>query len=82
MPKPTFPIEAANLEVVKAYLQRQFNQLSWWPTEQPWKAKEEFEVMHNTPERLTAWYEKWLDGGEWRKLKEAIQKSKVRSHRA
>jgi hypothetical protein len=59
--------------VVKAYLQRQFNQLSWWPTEQPWKAKEEFEVMHNTPERLTAWCEKWLDGGEWRKLKKAIQ---------
>ena len=39
MSKPPFSIEAANLEAVKAYLQQQFNQLSWWPKAQPWKAK-------------------------------------------
>jgi len=77
MPKPTFPIEVAHLEVVKAHLQQQFNQLSWWPTEQPWKAQKEFEALPTTPERLTAWCEKWLNGGEWRQLKRAVQKSKA-----
>jgi hypothetical protein len=77
MSKSTFSIEAASLAAAQAYLQQQFSQLSWWPKAQPWKAKEEFEVMQDTPERLTAWCEQWLDGAEWRQLKRAIQKAKA-----
>ena len=73
MSKQTFDIDNSNIEAVKDYIRHQFTQLSWWPAEQPWKAKEEFESLDDNPKALASWCEKWLDGGQWSKLKKAIK---------
>jgi hypothetical protein len=73
MSKQTFPIDEGNMEAVKSHIRQQFDKLSWWPAEEPSKAKEEFECLRDAPESLLGWCEKWLDGGQWRKLKKAIK---------
>jgi hypothetical protein len=79
MPKQSFAIDASNWEAVKAYIQEQFRTLSWWPTEEPDRAKEEFEAMQSNPDRLAEWCEKWLNGGQWRQLENAVRKSSGRA---
>ncbi len=73
MSKQKFPIDETNTDAVKIYLKQRFAQLSWWPAEQPAKAKEEFDSLNNSPEALAAWCEKWLDAGQWRQLENAIK---------
>lgn len=79
MAKQSFQIDASNFEAVKSYIQHQFAWLSWWPTEEPEQAKAQFQRMQANPEQLTQWCEKWLNGGQWRQLKNAIRKSGPRS---
>ena len=67
-----FPIDESNMEAIKKHISQQFGQLSWWPAEQPLKAKEEFESLQDNPEALLGWCEKWLDDGQWRQLKRAL----------
>jgi hypothetical protein len=73
MAKHSFPIEASNLEAARSYILEQFDTKSWWPTQGPLQAKEEFEQLPATPEALLAWGEKWLDGSQWRQLKNAVE---------
>jgi hypothetical protein len=73
MSRQTFPINSSNLTAIKAYIRQQFDRLSWWPTQGTLQAKEEFERLPDTPEALVEWCEKWLDGGQWRQLKIAVQ---------
>lgn len=73
MSRASFPIDAANLDAARAYIRQQFERLSWWPTQEPHQAREEFEQLPDTPEALVRWCEKWLDGGQWRQLKIAVQ---------
>lgn len=72
MSRPAFNIDAANQAAVRAYIRQQFERLSWWPTQGPLQAKEEFEQLPDSPDALTRWCEKWLDGGQWRQLKIAV----------
>ena len=75
MSKQKFPIEESNMDAVKIYINQQFAHLSWWPAEEPAKAKEEFERLSNSPEAIAGWCEKWLDDGQWRKLNNATKKT-------
>lgn len=79
MTQRTFAIGTANAEHVKAHIRRQFETLSWWPTEEPARAKAEFEAMQSSPERLAEWCEAWLNGGQWRQLEAAVRKAVSRS---
>lgn len=76
MSKQSFAIDASNIEAVKGYIRQQFEQRSWWPTEGPLQAKEDFERMQGSPEHVTEWCEKWLDGGQWRALEKAVPGAK------
>jgi len=73
MSKQTFPIDHSNMDAVKIHIRQQFDQLSWWPAAAPLEAKAEFESQCETPTALAQWCEKWLDGGQWKKLKSAIE---------
>lgn len=72
---PAFAIDASNSERVKAYILRQFATRSWWPAEEPARAKAEFEAARSDPGRLAAWCGKWLDGGQWRLLGNALRRT-------
>jgi hypothetical protein len=76
MTKRSFDIDASNLAAVTAYILRQFDQLSWWPTEGPEQAKEEFRKMQGSPHELQQWCEKWLNGGQWRQLRNALRNNR------
>jgi hypothetical protein len=75
MSKQAFSIDSANLAAARSYIRQQFAQKSWWPTQGPQQAKEEFERLPETPEALAVWCEKWLDGGQRRQLRIAVQKA-------
>ena len=75
MYKQKFTIEESNMDAVKVYIKQQFAHLSWWPAEEPTKAIEEFDSLDDSLEALVGWCDKWLDLGQWRKLKNAIQKT-------
>lgn len=75
MSRASFPIDAANMAAAKAHIRQRFDRLSWWPTQGPLQAREEFERLPDTPEALARWCEKWMDGGQWRQLKSAVQGS-------
>jgi hypothetical protein len=79
MIKRSFTIDASNSEQVKAYIRQQFATLSWWPTEEPARAKTEFEAMSSQPEQVAEWCAKWLNGGQWRQLENALRKTASRS---
>jgi hypothetical protein len=74
MTQRSFVIGPSNAEYVKAHIRQQFATLSWWPTEEPARAKAEFEAMQSSPERLAEWCETWLNGGQWRQLENAVRK--------
>jgi len=75
MTRASFTIDASNVDTVKNHIRQQFGRLSWWPTEGPAAAKEEFEHQQHSPEALVEWCEKWLDSGQWRKLKKAVKRA-------
>ncbi|CAL1238958.1 hypothetical protein [Candidatus Methylocalor cossyra] len=66
-------IDAAQVERIQAYVRRQFASLSWWPTEEPLRARQEFEAVGNSPEALAAWCEKWLNAGQRRQLEQHLR---------
>lgn len=78
MSRPSFSIDNSNLEAVRKHIRQQFNNLSWWPTQEPLQAKKEFEDMQASPAGLTDWCTKWLDGSEWRQLKRAVDEASSR----
>jgi hypothetical protein len=78
MIKRSFAIDASNSEQVRAYIRQQFATRSWWPAEEPARAKAEFEAMQSQPERLAEWCGKWLNGGQWRQLENALRKTASR----
>lgn len=73
MTRHSLTIDASNLEAAKAHIRQQFANLSWWPTEDPTTAQAEFEAMQASPEQLTEWCHRWLYGGEWRRLENAVE---------
>ena len=79
MPKQPLVIDASNWEAVKAHVREQFRTLSWWPTEEPDRAKAEFEAMQSDPEQLAEWCGRWLNGGQWRQLENAVRKASGRT---
>lgn len=75
MAKNTFPIDSDNQQVIRDYILRQFKTQSWWPTEGPLQAREEFDALDDSADALHAWCDKWLNGGQWRQLKVAVATS-------
>jgi hypothetical protein len=74
MSKKTFPISTDNQSDIRKYIVRQFTNLSWWPAEGPLQAREEFEALDpDSPEALENWCQHWLDGGQWRQLRVAME---------
>ena len=74
MSKKLFPIDHQNIKAARDHIREQFAKKSWWPTEGPRQAEEEFESMKDRPETLAEWCTKWLDGSQWRQLKIAVDK--------
>ena len=74
MAKKTFPIEDMNQQQIRDYITKQFSNLSWWPTEGPLQAREEFEALEGSAAALEEGCKAWLDGGQWRQLRLAMEK--------
>jgi hypothetical protein len=72
MTKSALPIDAGNLAAVRAHIRQEFAEKSWWPAEGPLQAKEEFDAAQESPEALSAWCAKWLDGSQRRQLQIAL----------
>lgn len=81
MTRHSFTIDASNFEQAKAHIRQRFANLSWWPTEDPTTAKAEFESMQSSPELLTEWCHRWLYGGEWRQLENAVAEQAAKAGR-
>lgn len=79
MARASFSIDASNLDAAKAFIRQQFDQLSWWPAQGPHQARAEFDQLPDTADALTLWCEKWLDGGQWRQLRIAVQDTPSKS---
>jgi hypothetical protein len=75
MSKKLVSIDDQNIKAVRDHISEEFAAKSWWPTEGPRQAEEEFETMKHGPETLADWCEKWLDASQWRKLKVAVEKN-------
>ena len=56
------------------YIARQFTAHSWWPSENPSQAKQEFELMKTSTAALNVWCERWLDDGQRQKLHNALKR--------
>ena len=69
-----FSIDEKNIGKVRDHIGRNFAQKSWWPAEGPLQAKEEFERAQHSPQDLSSWCAKWLDGSQLRQLKNAMDK--------
>lgn len=65
-------LNLSDLSKAQDYINKQFATRSWWPKAPPEQAKHEFTLMQHDPAALTLWCEKWLDAGQRRKLKKAI----------
>jgi hypothetical protein len=66
-------IDWSELEVARRYIAQQFEQRSWWPTEGPLQAQEDFAAAQDDPIHLAAWCEKWLNTAQRRALAKAIR---------
>ncbi len=74
MTSMNFSITASNQDAVRGYIAAQFTQRSWWPTEAPWQARAAFAALDGSPEALERWCGDWLDGGQWRQLRIALER--------
>jgi hypothetical protein len=74
MTKRIFSIDHNNVAVVREHIASEFATKSWWPTEGPSQAEEEFERMQHRPDTLADWCAKWLDGSQWRQLQKAVNR--------
>lgn len=75
MTKPTFHIDARNMKAVREHIAEAFATQSWWPTQGPLEAQEEFGRAQHNPSTLADWCAKWLDSGQWRQLKRAVDQA-------
>lgn len=66
-------LKEADLPKACNYILKQFEAHSWWPTEQPGKAKREFELMKGSAIALNVWCERWLDDGQCKKLEKEVR---------
>ncbi len=66
-------IEPHQLNACCEYIQQQMEKNSWWPTQAPGEAKEQFELMKGSTLGLGQWCERWLDEGQLQKLSDAIR---------
>jgi hypothetical protein len=66
-------ISEDNLAKASDYIARQFANHSWWPREQPYLAKQEFDLMKDSAISLSIWCRRWLDSGQIFKLKRALK---------
>jgi hypothetical protein len=69
----TFVIDSGNHHSVRNYIQHQFDQLSWWPTEGPFQAREAFAALDGSPAALNQWCLEWLNAGQWRQMRVALR---------
>jgi len=67
------PIDSSNIEAVRRYIRRQFEQRSWWPTEGPLQAQADFTVLQDTPAGLTEWCNRWLNAAQRQALHKAVR---------
>jgi hypothetical protein len=67
-------INENNLSCILNHIKGEFESKSWWPGEGPLQASEEFQLVENSPEKLTEWCHKWLDTSQWRLLEKAVEK--------
>lgn len=74
MAKNTFPIHDENQQAIRDYILKQFTYLSWWPAEGPLQAREAFDALDDSAEALEHWCKQWLDGGQWRLLRVALER--------
>lgn len=75
MTKKTFLIDHANLAAVRNHIAGELATKSWWPTEGPRQAEEEFERMKHQPDMLAEWCSKWLNSSQWRQLRKGVETS-------
>lgn len=75
MTKKMFPIDHENVAAARHYIAGELATKSWWPTEGPRQAEEEFERMKHQPATLAEWCAKWLNGSQWRQLRKAVERS-------
>lgn len=73
MDTKSFPITTENQSHIRAWIGRQFKTHSWWPAEAPHEAREAFAALDESPEALHVWCSQWLDGGQWRLLRIAVE---------
>lgn len=66
-------LKESDLSKARDYIIKQFSAHSWWPTEQPGKAKREFDLMKGSATALNVWCERWLDDGQCKKLEREIR---------
>ena len=67
----------SNIQFAREYLKKQLDTRSWWPTEQPGMAKQEFKLMQGSPDALGVWCEKWLNSSQLHQLEKTIQINSV-----
>lgn len=65
-------ITESSYEAARDYLQGQLERHSWWPTEQPGLARQEFKLMQGDARALNVWCKKWLDSGQMQQLAKAM----------
>lgn len=65
-------LNLSDLSKAQDYINQQFATRSWWPKAPPAQAKYEFTLTQHDPAALTLWCKTWLDAGQRRKLKKAI----------
>jgi len=70
-------ITESNIQFAREYLQKQLDIHSWWPTEQPELAKQEFRLMQGSVDALGVWCEKWLNSSQLSQLEKKIQKHRA-----
>ncbi len=75
MTKTTFPIDHENIAAVRNYIAGELATKSWWPTEGPRQAEEEFERMKHQVDSLADWCTRWLNSSQWRQLRKAVERS-------
>lgn len=62
-----------NVSKARNYIAKQFAAHSWWPTEQPGRAKQEFDLMKGSATALNVWCERWLDAAQCKDVEKELR---------
>lgn len=74
MAKLHITLSESNIQYAHEYIQQQFDRHTWWPTEQPGVAQQEFKLMGGSADAFGVWCEKWLSSSQIRQLEKTLQK--------